>query len=539
MHSCGCSVRFSYATVDSYIGKLRAIFKDAGREGDWNTALSLGNPAASAEVKAYLKAFASEQLQAAVTPKQATPLFLVKIVPLSRLIQGKMLLPGITASQLFVYVRDAAFFKALFFSGDRANDLTLVKTQEIMRFPQNDGLQFNHVWGKSLRDGSANLFGIKSHSDSSLCPVKAIELYIAISSALSLDLLSGFLFRPLNSLGKIQNKQLANSTLQSRLRSYLQEANIYNGETLHSFRAGLAITLALSGSQLADIMEHVYRRHAPTASHYLKVAQVLRPGGPSDLLSRHDPSAQALADSYVKIVPLSRLIQGKMLLPGITASQLFVYVRDAAFFKALFFSGDRANDLTLVKTQEIMRFPQNDGLQFNHVWGKSLRDGSANLFGIKSHSDSSLCPVKAIELYIAISSALSLDLLSGFLFRPLNSLGKIQNKQLANSTLQSRLRSYLQEANIYNGETLHSFRAGLAITLALSGSQLADIMEHVYRRHAPTASHYLKVAQVLRPGGPSDLLSRHDPSAQALADSYTDLNSLLLFTDAFSTGISP
>ena len=243
VHSCGCPVRLSYATVDSYIGKLRAIFKDAGREGDWNTALSLGNPGASVEVKAYLKAFTSEQLQAAVTPK----------------------------------------------------------TQEIMRFPQNDGHLFNHVWGKSLRDGSANLFGIRRHSDSSICPVKAIELYIAISSALSLDLLSGFLFRPLNSLGKIQNKQLASSTLQSQLRSYLQEADIYNGETLHSFRAGLAITLALSGSQLADIMEHVGWRQAPTASHYLKVAQVLRPGGPSDLLSRHDPSAQALAVSYTDL----------------------------------------------------------------------------------------------------------------------------------------------------------------------------------------------------------------------------------------------
>ena len=141
VHSCGCPVRLSYATVDSYIGKL-------------------GNPAASAEIKAYLKAFTAKQLQAAVTPKQATPLFLVKIVPLSRLIQGKMLLPGITASQLFVNARDAGFFKTLFFRGDRANDLTLVKTQEIMRFPQSDDLLFNHVWGKSLRDRSANLFGI-------------------------------------------------------------------------------------------------------------------------------------------------------------------------------------------------------------------------------------------------------------------------------------------------------------------------------------------------------------------------------------------
>ena len=149
----------------------------------------------------------------------------------------KMLVPGITASQLFVYARDAALFKPLFFSGDRANDLTLVKTQEIMQFPRNDDLLFNHVWGKSLRDGSANLFGIRRHSDLSLCPVKAIELYVAISSALFVDLLAGYLFRPLSSAGKIQNKQIANSTLQSRLRCYLQ-AKIYNGETLHNFRDG-------------------------------------------------------------------------------------------------------------------------------------------------------------------------------------------------------------------------------------------------------------------------------------------------------------
>ena len=83
---------------------------------------------------------------------------------------------------------------------------------------------------------------------------------------------------------------------------------------------------------------------------------------------------------------------------------------------------------------------------------------------------------------------------------------------------------------------MHSLRESLAITLALSGSQLADIMEHVGWCHAPTASRYLKVAQVLRPGGPSDLLSRYDHSAQALADSYTDLSSLLRFTVAFLTG---
>jgi len=75
--------------VVSYIGKLRAVFKDAGREGDWNTALALGNPAASSEVKSYLKTFTSEQLQALVNPNQATPLFLSKLFHLSLYIQEK------------------------------------------------------------------------------------------------------------------------------------------------------------------------------------------------------------------------------------------------------------------------------------------------------------------------------------------------------------------------------------------------------------------------------------------------------------------
>lgn len=105
--------------------------------------------------------------------------------------------------------------------------------------------------------------------------MKAIEVYVAISSVLSVDLSTGYLFRPLNPVGKVINKQIANSTLQSCLRYYLRGAQIYDGETRHSFRAGATITPALLGSQLTD------RRHAPKASHYLKVAQILRPGGPA------------------------------------------------------------------------------------------------------------------------------------------------------------------------------------------------------------------------------------------------------------------
>ena len=53
---CVCPVRLAAGTVDSLIGKLRAIFKEAGRTQDWEENLCLGNPAASLLVKGYLRA---------------------------------------------------------------------------------------------------------------------------------------------------------------------------------------------------------------------------------------------------------------------------------------------------------------------------------------------------------------------------------------------------------------------------------------------------------------------------------------------------
>jgi hypothetical protein len=57
---CQCPVHLAYSTVDSYIGKLRSIFSEAGHQGDWNRALCLGNQAADDFVKQYLKAVTAE-----------------------------------------------------------------------------------------------------------------------------------------------------------------------------------------------------------------------------------------------------------------------------------------------------------------------------------------------------------------------------------------------------------------------------------------------------------------------------------------------
>ena len=182
--------------------------------------------------------------------------------------------PSVNPSGLFILARDQAFFKTLFFSADRGSDLGCVKTEEIMRFPKHDGFLFNHVWGKTLRDGASNVFGIRRHSNPQLCPVKAIETYVAVASELRITLSDGYLYRPTNHQCHILNKPLTSSSAKARLKYYLKDAKIDEGETLHSFRSGSAITLALSGSQLADVMSHVGWSNKGTALYYMKLGEV-------------------------------------------------------------------------------------------------------------------------------------------------------------------------------------------------------------------------------------------------------------------------
>lgn len=284
VHPCGCPMRLSYKTVDSYIGKLRAIFHANGRDGEWDRRLGLGNPAADKLLKDYLRLVTAEQLQARITPKQATPFFVDKLTQLAEHLQ-RSLLAAKTNIERFIIARDQAYFKTVFFSGDRPGDLGQVKTSEILRFPNDDGFLFNHIWGKTLRDGAQNVFGIRRNPQVIICPIRGIELYMDVARQIGIDLTKGYLFRPTTPDNGIKNAPLSSSTAEARLKLYLQDMKADQGETLHGFRSGCAITLALTGADLSEIMEHIgwARRH--TALYYLQLAKVLNPSGASSKLA--------------------------------------------------------------------------------------------------------------------------------------------------------------------------------------------------------------------------------------------------------------
>ena len=206
---------------------------------------------------------------------------------------------------------------------------------------------------------------------------------------------------------------------------------------------------------------------------------------------------------------------------------------------ALFFSGDRGGDIGQLKTPEIARFPEDNGLLFNHIWGKTLRDGASNLFGMRRHPNPTLCLVKAIEAYVAVSHEVGVDLKQGYLFRATSSQGHVVDKLFSSSAAESRVKVHLQAAAIDNGGTLHSFRAGSALTLAFSGSPLAAIISHVDCSHPNTASYYLKLADIIRAGAPSDRLTSNQSTVDEVSHTYTDYNSLRHFITAFPASNLP
>ena len=107
---CGCPLRLSSKTVDSYIFKLRAIFHAIGRDGEWDKRLGLGNPAADKSVKDYLRLVTAEQLQVRVPPKEATPFFVDKLARLLDHIKRQLRLPTITPTQRFILARRPGLF---------------------------------------------------------------------------------------------------------------------------------------------------------------------------------------------------------------------------------------------------------------------------------------------------------------------------------------------------------------------------------------------------------------------------------------------
>lgn len=284
---CGCPYRRSAGSVDSLIGQVRAIFRDFGRGSDWNEILGIGNPAAAPIIKKYLAAIRLEQSLAAVCPKRAKPMFLIKLVLVTRHINYTCSNPRLTVLQKYTFLRDLTFFTLLAFSGDRAGDLGALQSNQMHWLPNKEGIIFSLVKGKTVDIRDPRVVIIFNADVEELCPLKKILSYIDFCEKNNINLNSGFFFRPLSASQKeISDVPFSSSTANSRLKMYLQKTKQWEGETPHSYRSGCALTLSWLGISNEQIKTHVGWKSDTMLQHYTKANEMCNLSSSAQAMSK-------------------------------------------------------------------------------------------------------------------------------------------------------------------------------------------------------------------------------------------------------------
>ena len=174
------------------------------------------------------------------------------------------------------------------------------------------------------------------------------------------------------------------------------------------------------------------------------------------------------------------------------------------------------------------------GKKFSGSLGVPRGTHLTNVFGIRRNLQSVICSIRGIEHYVDVARSTQVDLTCGYLFRPTTPNGGILDAPFTSTTAEARLKLYLKEMGQDDGETLHGFRSGCSIILALSGVELTKIMDHIGRH---TALHYLQLAKVLNPSGASARLASSE--VMSVNNTWTNLNELKRFLCAFTAVNSP
>jgi hypothetical protein len=179
----------------------------------------------------------------------------------------------------FTLFRDRSFLALDLQAWKRGADSGLTLTDSILWFPDRSGWLFGYTWGKTLRIGDPHIFGLRFHPNQIVCPLRLVSEYISFCQSVEIIVQGngGFLFRPVR-YGVVLNNPVSADTLNRNLQAYPRAAGLFEGETLHGFRAGGAITAALRGDTLQAIMGQAHWSTSRQALHYMRLQEVLGQG---------------------------------------------------------------------------------------------------------------------------------------------------------------------------------------------------------------------------------------------------------------------
>jgi len=169
--SHSCPSRLTSGTVDSLLGKLRAIFAEARLSRKWGDSLGFGNPVSHSSIKSYLKLIKDDRARTRVW--KAVPLFLEKLGLIAQFILIQLQHPWISPISLSILNHNLCFFTPNFFSRHCSSGLDRVLSREVSYFPYSCRILFNHIpFGKTLRANLVDTFAIRHCKNLGVCLIK-------------------------------------------------------------------------------------------------------------------------------------------------------------------------------------------------------------------------------------------------------------------------------------------------------------------------------------------------------------------------------
>ena len=288
-----CNLRYAHESLrTNYVSKLSTFYEsDLGVTSAWSDTLRTGNPVRSDLVSQYMAFTREEQKKAGVAVKQAPALLnghlRAIIVPMRTRMHCTT-----SALERVVLARDIALYSVAFRTTKRGDELSRTLIQRILRLPNESGLLFNFQWGKTMRDGADHLMTVAYDNKSlATCPVRAVEQYVQIGSAVGWDMTKGYLFPTITAgAGRTGPRRgtspISAAQMTRALKTYARAAGERQDFSMHSFRSGGAISQALAGENLTSIMQRAFWKQPSTAWRYMRLMQVVAPGSESQSMIR-------------------------------------------------------------------------------------------------------------------------------------------------------------------------------------------------------------------------------------------------------------
>ena len=279
-----CSLRYAFDSLrTNHVSKLSMVFeKEMGVVTPWSKTMRVGNPVKSELVAQYMAFTTSEQKQAGVLVKQAPVILRSHLEKIIFPMQIRLQYASSDVERVTL-ARDIAFFSVAFSTTKRGVELTNILIQRILRLPNRSGLMCNFQWGKTQRDGADHILTVPYDEEYvAICPVRAVERFIAVGKQVGWDTTSGYLFPDISESmqGEAQRGKLpvATSRMSEALKRYAAAVGETQGFSLHSFRSGGAVSRALAGDSLSTIMQKAYWKSPKTAWRYMRLMEVVAPG---------------------------------------------------------------------------------------------------------------------------------------------------------------------------------------------------------------------------------------------------------------------